>query len=149
MQCRQKSYADRKVYYVAYMVSEKVLLRVSPMKGVIGFGKKGKLRPRHIVPFEVFERIGDVAYKRALPPSLSNVHLLFYVSMLRKYYGDLSHVLYFNMVQLDGDLTYDAEPVAILDRQVPNLISKNIASVKVQWRGQSVEEATWEIEREK
>ncbi|XP_070042625.1 uncharacterized protein [Nicotiana tomentosiformis] len=130
-QYRQKSYADRKVRDVAFMVGERVLLRVSPMKGVMRFGKTGKLRPRYIRPFEILERIGEVAYKLAFPPSLSVVHLVFRVSMLRKYYGDSSHVLNFNTVQLDGDLTYIEVPVAILDRQVRKLKSKNIASMKV------------------
>ncbi|XP_070045533.1 uncharacterized protein [Nicotiana tomentosiformis] len=116
-QSRQKSYVNRKVRYVDYMVGEKVLLRVSPMMGVMRFGKKGKLSPRYIGPFEVLERVGE-------------------------YYGDLSHVLDFSTVQLDGDLTYDVELMTILDRQVQNLRSENIASVKVQWRGQPVEEAT-------
>ena len=81
----------------------------------------------------------EVAYRLALPPSLSGVHPVFYVSKLQKYYGDMSHILDFSTVQLDGYLTYDVEPVAILDRQVRKLRSKNIASVKVQWRGQPVE----------
>ncbi|XP_070036440.1 uncharacterized protein [Nicotiana tomentosiformis] len=106
------------VRHVSYMVGEKVLLRVSPMKGVMRFGKKGKLSPRYIGPFEVLERIREVAYKLALPPSLSRVNPLFHVSMLRKNYGDPSHILDFNTVQLEGDLTYDVESVAILDRQV-------------------------------
>ncbi|XP_070010941.1 uncharacterized protein [Nicotiana sylvestris] len=113
------------------MVGEKVLLKVSPMKGVMRFVKKGKLILRYIGPFEVLERIGEVAYRLALPASLSSVHILFHVSMLRKYVGDTSHVLDCNMIRLDGDLTYDVEPVAILDRQVQKLRSKNIASVKV------------------
>ncbi|XP_070032377.1 uncharacterized protein [Nicotiana tomentosiformis] len=143
-QSKQKSYADKKVHDVAYMVGEKVLLKVFPIKGVMRFEKKGKLSPRHISHFEVLERIGEVAYNLALPPSLSGVHPMFHVSMLLKYYGDLSHVLYFSTVQLDGNLTYDVESVAILDRQVQKLRSKNIASMNVQWRGQPVEEATWE-----
>ncbi|XP_070014657.1 uncharacterized protein [Nicotiana sylvestris] len=118
------------------------------MKGVMRFGKKGKLSPRYIGPFEVLERIGDVTYKLAFPPSLSSVHLEFHVSMLRKYYSDPFDVLDFNMIQLDGDLTYDVEPVTILDRQVRKLRSKNIASVKVQWRNQLVNEATWETKWE-
>ena len=137
-----------KVQDVSYMVDEKVLLKVSPMKGVMRFGKKGKLSPRFIGPFEVLRRIGEVAYELALPPSLSSVHPVFHVSMLRKYIGDPSHVLDFSTVQLDDDLTYDVEPVAILGRQVRKLRSKDIASVKVQWRGRPVEEATWETERE-
>ncbi|XP_070040436.1 uncharacterized protein [Nicotiana tomentosiformis] len=77
------------------------------------------------------QRIGEVAYELALPPSLSGIHLVFHVSMLRKYVGDPSHVLDFSIVQLDGNLIYDVEVVAILDRQVRKLRSKNIASVKV------------------
>ncbi|XP_070008401.1 uncharacterized protein [Nicotiana sylvestris] len=115
------------------MVGEKVLLRVLLMKGVMRFGKKGKLSPRYIDPFEVLERIGEVAYKLELSPSISGVHLVLHVSMLRKYYGDLSHVLDFITVQLDGDLTYDVKPVAILDQQARKLRSKNIALVKFQW----------------
>ncbi|XP_070017263.1 uncharacterized protein [Nicotiana sylvestris] len=130
------------------MVREKVLLTVSPMKGVMRFGKKEKLSPRYIGLFEVFERIGEVAYKLALTPSLSSVHPMFHVFMLQKYVGDPSHVLDFSTVQLDGDLTYDVEPLTILDRQVRKLWSKDIASVKVQLRGQPVKEATWTTERE-
>ncbi|XP_070002014.1 uncharacterized protein [Nicotiana sylvestris] len=133
-QSRQKSYVDRKVCDIAYMVGEKVLLKVTPFKGVMRFGKKGKLSPRYIGLFEVHQRIGEVAYKLAFPPSLWSVHPVFHVSMLWKYVGDPSHVLDFSMVQLDGDLTYDVEPVAILDWQVRKMRSKNIASVKVQWR---------------
>ncbi|XP_070045269.1 uncharacterized protein [Nicotiana tomentosiformis] len=126
------------------MVGERVYLKVSPMKDVMRFERKGKLRPRYIGPFEILERVGEVAYKLAFPPTLSAVHSVFHVSMLRKYYGDLSRVLHFRLVQLVKDLTYIEELVAILDRQVWKLRSKNISSVKVQWRGHTVEEATWE-----
>ncbi|XP_070049057.1 uncharacterized protein [Nicotiana tomentosiformis] len=118
------------------------------MKGVLRFGKKDKLSSRYIGPFEVLKKIGEVAYELALPPNLSGIHPVFHVSMLRKYVGDLSHVLDFSTVQLDGNLTYDVEPVAILNQQVRKLRSKYIASMKVQWRGQPTGEATWEIERE-
>ncbi|XP_070002814.1 uncharacterized protein [Nicotiana sylvestris] len=101
---RQKSYIDRKVRDVAYMVGEKVLLKVSPVNGVMRLGKKGKLRPWYIWPFEVLQKIGEVAYKLFFPPSLSSMHPVFYVFMLQKYVGDL-HVLYFTMVQLNSDLT--------------------------------------------
>ncbi|XP_070034574.1 uncharacterized protein [Nicotiana tomentosiformis] len=111
-----KSYADRKARDVAYMVREKVLRRVLPMKGVMRFERKGKLSPQYIVPFEV--RVGEVAYRLALPSNLSGLHPVFHVSMLRKYYGDPSHVLDFNTAELDKDLTYDVESLAILDRQV-------------------------------
>ncbi|XP_070054090.1 uncharacterized protein [Nicotiana tomentosiformis] len=132
MLSRKKSYVDRKVRDVAYMVREKVLLKVSPMKGVMRFGKKVNLSSRYIKPFEIHEGIGEVAYKLALPPSMSSVHVVFHVFMLRKYFSDPSHILDFSTVQLDADLTYDVELVAILDRQIRKMRSKNIASVKVQ-----------------
>ncbi|XP_070013933.1 uncharacterized protein [Nicotiana sylvestris] len=125
-----------KVHDVSYMVGERVLLRVSPMKGVMRFGKKGKLSSRFIVPLEILRRVGEVAYELALPPSLARVHPVFHVLMLRRCHDDLSHVLDFSSVQLDKDLSYIKEPVAILDMQVRKLRSKNIASVKVQWWGQ-------------
>ncbi|XP_070014135.1 uncharacterized protein [Nicotiana sylvestris] len=145
---RQNIYADWNVRDVALMVGGKVLLKVSPMKGVVRFGKKVNMSYWYIRPFKVLQMIGEVAYKLALPPSLSSVHLVFHVSMLRMYVGNASHVLDFSTVQLDGDLTYDVEPVTILDQQVRKLRSKNIASVKVRWRVPPVEEPTWETERE-
>ncbi|XP_070034864.1 uncharacterized protein [Nicotiana tomentosiformis] len=104
-------------------------------KGVMRFAKKGKLSPRFIGPFEVLRRVGEVAYEVALPPSLARVHPVFYVSKLWKYHGDPAHVLDFSLIQLDKDLSYVEEPVAILDRHVRKLRSKNIISVKAQWRG--------------
>ncbi|XP_070054385.1 uncharacterized protein [Nicotiana tomentosiformis] len=145
---RQKSYADRRTRDVAYMVGEKVLLSVLLIKGVMRFRKKGKLSPLYSGTFEVLERVGEVDYKLASPPSLSGVHPMYHVSMLRKYYGDPSHVLDINTIQLDEELTYDVEPLAILDRQVQKLRSKNIAPVKVHWRSQPIEKATREIEQE-
>ncbi|XP_070013958.1 uncharacterized protein [Nicotiana sylvestris] len=112
------------------------------------FGKKVMLSPRFIGPFEILKQVGEVAYELDLPPSLAGVHPVFHVSMLQRYHSDPSHVLEFTSVQLDKDLSYVEEPVAILDMQVRKLRSKDIASVKVQWRGQPVEEATWETERD-
>ncbi|XP_070057435.1 uncharacterized protein [Nicotiana tomentosiformis] len=130
-QSRHKSYTDQKVRDVAFMVGERVLQWVSPMNGVMRFGKKGKLSPRYIGPFEIHETVGEVTYKLTLPSILSEVHPVFHVSMPRKNYGDPFHVLDFISVQLDKDLTYVDEPVVMLDRQVQKLRSKNIASVKV------------------
>ncbi|XP_070050580.1 uncharacterized protein [Nicotiana tomentosiformis] len=115
-QSAQKSYADKKARDVTYIVDEKVLLRVSSMKGMMRFRKKGKLSPRYIGPFEMLEKVGEVTYRLVFPPSLSGVHPVFHVSMLQKYYVDLSHVLDFSTVQLNKDLTYDVEPISILDR---------------------------------
>ena len=116
------------------------------MKGVMRFGKKGKLSLRFIGPFEILSRVGEVAYKLALPPSLSVVHPVFHVSMLRKYIPDESHVLSLDSVELGPNLTFEEEPIAILDRQIRKLRTKEIASVKVQWKHRSVGEATWETE---
>ncbi|XP_070030051.1 uncharacterized protein [Nicotiana sylvestris] len=112
-QSRQKSYADQKAWDVSSMVGEKVLLNVSPMKGIMRFGKKGKLSSRFICPFEVLRQIGKVAYEIALPPNLWGVHPVFDVSMLWRYHADLSHVLDFSTIQLDESLGYEEEPVKI------------------------------------
>ncbi|XP_070045089.1 uncharacterized protein [Nicotiana tomentosiformis] len=114
------------------MVGEKVLFKVPPMKGIMRFGKKGKLSPRFIVSFDVLRRVGEVVYELALPPSLSGVHPIFHVSMLWKYHAGRSHVLDYNTVQLDEILGYKEEPIAINDRQVRQLRSKKISAVKVQ-----------------
>ena len=92
-QSRQKSYADRKSRDLEFMVGERVLLKVSPMKGVMRFAKKVKLSPRYIDPFEIVECIGEVAYQLALPPGLSGVHPVFHISMLKKYYQGGDHVI--------------------------------------------------------
>ena len=112
------------------------------MKGVMRFGKKGKLSPRFIGPFEILERIGEVAYKLALPPSLASVHNVFHVSMLKKYIPDPSHVL---QPQAE-DLTYEEYPVVIADRQVRQLRTKEIPMVKVLWSNHTAEDCTWETE---
>ncbi|XP_070050660.1 uncharacterized protein [Nicotiana tomentosiformis] len=106
------------------MEGEKVLLKVSPMKGIMRFGKNGKLSPRFIGQFEVLRRVGEVAYELSLPPSLSGVHPVFLVSMLRKYHADRLHVLDYSMVQLYESLGCEEKPVAILDRQVRQLRSR-------------------------
>ncbi|GAV75852.1 Chromo domain-containing protein [Cephalotus follicularis] len=110
------------------------------------FGKKGKLTPRFIGPFEILERVGDVAYRLALPPSLSDVHNVFHVSMLRKYHPDPYHVLQWEPLELRTDLSFEEIPIRILDRRIKQLRSKTIPLVKVLWQYHGVEEATWERE---
>nr|XP_016467862.1 PREDICTED: uncharacterized protein LOC107790450 [Nicotiana tabacum] len=105
------------------MAGEKVLLRVPPMKGAMWLGKKGKLSPRFIGPFEILKTVGEVVYRLELPPSLVGVHLLFHISMLRKYHEDKLYVLDFNTVQLDETQTYEEKPVVILDLQVRTIAS--------------------------
>ena len=116
------------------------------MKGVMRFGKKGKLSPRYIGPYQITKRFGQVAYELELPQELSMVHPAFHVSMLRKCIGDPSRITPIEDVQVKEDLTYEEVPIAILDRQVRKLRNKEIASVKVLWRNQQAEEITWEAE---
>ncbi|XP_062103888.1 uncharacterized protein LOC133815008 [Humulus lupulus] len=117
-QSRQKSYADLKRKHVEFEVGDHVFLPVTPRKGISvkRFGKKGKLSPRYVGPFEIFDRVGNVAYRVALPPSLSGVHNVFHVSQLQKYVYNPSHVLSYETLGLQEDLSFDESPVKILDR---------------------------------
>ena len=143
---RQKSYADLKRKDIEYEVGDKVFLKVSRWRKVLRFGKKGKLSPRFIGPYEVLERIGPVAYRLTLPPELAKLHNVFHVSMLRKYRSDESHILPVQEIQVQEDLSYDEEPKAILDREVKQLWNKQVPLVKVFWKHHGREEATWEPE---
>ena len=145
---RQKSYADPKRRDIEFHVGNYVFLKVSPMKGVMRFGKNKKLALRYIRPFEILERVVMVAYRLALPPNMSQVHPVFHVSMLRKYISDPSLVLQPQSVELNENLTFEGETVAIVDYQVRQLRSKVIPMVKVLWTSNSVEEHTWETEAE-
>ena len=139
---RQKSYADPKRKDVLFFVGDLVFLKVSPMKGVMRFGKKGKLAPRYIGLFEIRSRVGEVAYRLVLPPELSRIHSVFHVSMLRKYIADPSHVLQPQTVELSEDLTYEEFPVAIVDRQIRQLRTKDIPMVKVLWSNHMAKDCT-------
>ncbi|KAJ8771338.1 hypothetical protein K2173_026515 [Erythroxylum novogranatense] len=108
------------------------------------FGKKGKLSPRYVGPYEIFERIIPLAYRLALPPELSQIHDVFHVSMLRRYRSNPSHVIQVSDIQLRDDLSYEEIPVAILDTKDKVLRNKTVQLVKVLWRNHAVEEATWE-----
>ncbi|KAJ8750345.1 hypothetical protein K2173_014260 [Erythroxylum novogranatense] len=141
-QDRMKSYVDAHRKEMEYEVGEKVFLKMSPWKGVLRFGKKGKLSPRYVGPYEIFERIGSLAYRLALPPELSQIHDVFHVSMLRRYRSDPSHIIQASEVQLRDDLSYEELPVEILDTKEKVLRNKTVQLVKVLWRNHSVEEAT-------
>ncbi|KAL4028513.1 hypothetical protein IC575_011710 [Cucumis melo] len=145
-QSRQKSYADVRRKDLEFEVGDKVFLKVAPMRGVLRFERRGKLSPRFVGPFEILERIGPVAYRLALPPSLSTVHDVFHVSMLRKYVPDPSHVVDYEPLEIDENLSYTEQPVEVLAREVKTLRNKEIPLVKVLWRNHRVEEATWERE---
>ena len=92
-QSRQKSYTNRRRQPLEFEAGDHVFLKVIPKRGVVRFDKRVKLSSRFIGPFEILERVGTIAYRLALPPSLSSVHEVFHVSMLRKYTGDLDHVV--------------------------------------------------------
>ena len=147
-QSRQKSYADVRRKSLLFEVGDPVFLKVTPMKGVLRFRLKGKLSPKLIGPFEILERVGPVAHKLALPPTLSRVHDVFHVSMLRKYIMDPIHVIDYEPLQLNEDLSYEEKSVRILAREVKTLRNRSIAFVKVLWRNHHSEEATWEREDE-
>ncbi|XP_062085358.1 uncharacterized protein LOC133791445 [Humulus lupulus] len=146
--CRQKSYADLNRKHVEFEVGDHVFLRVTPRKGISmkRFGKRGKLSPRYVRPFEILDRVDNVAYRVAVPPSLSGVHNVFHVSQLRKYVSDPSHELSYETLGLQEDLSFDERPVKILDRKDKVLRNKTISLVKVLWRNNVVEETTWELE---
>lgn len=130
-QSRQKIYADTRRRRLDFEVGDHVFLKVSSMKGVIHFGKKGKLTPRFIGPFQILDRVGMVAYCLALPTPLAGVHNVFHISMLKKYVLDPSHIIKWEQVQLSEDATYVLWPTRILDRKEQLLRSKVIPLVKV------------------
>ncbi|XP_068323194.1 uncharacterized protein [Pyrus communis] len=143
-QDRQKSLDDRHATDRVYNVGDWVFFKLSPWKGVLRFGKKGKLSPRYIGPYQITERVDEVVYRLELPPELAKVHDVFHVSMLCHYVSDPSHVLPPQPLEINPDLTYDEEPVTILDWKDKVLRNKTARLVKVLWRNHSVDEAIWE-----
>ncbi|GKA83173.1 putative reverse transcriptase domain-containing protein [Tanacetum coccineum] len=118
---RQKSYADLKRKPMEFQVGDKVMLKVSPWKGVVRFGKRGKLNPRYVGPFKVLEKVGSVAYKLELPQELSRVHNTFHVSNLKKCYADEPLAVPLDGLHFDDKLQFVEEPVEIMDREVKRL----------------------------
>ena len=114
-QDRQRKYADPARKDVSFQIGESVLLKVSPWKGLTRFGKKGKLAPRYIGPFEILNRVGKVAYELALPPQYQHVHNVFHVSFLKKYNPDVNHVIEYEPIEIQKDLSYVEQPIKILD----------------------------------
>ena len=115
-----------------------------PKRGVLRFGKRGKLSQRFIGPFEILERVGNVAYRLDLPPSMSSVHEVFHVSMLRRYTPDPAHVVYWGEIEVDMDVTFEEGPVCIMDSRDQVLRRKTVRLVRVLWQHRGVEESTWE-----
>ena len=130
-QSRQKSYADVRHRPLEFKVGDHVFLKVMPKRGVVRFGKRGKLSPRFIRPFEILERVGNVAYRLALPPSISGVHEVFHVSMLWRYTPDLAHVVDWGEIEVDTDGTFDEGPVCNMDSRDQVLRRKSVRLVRV------------------
>ncbi|GJT81653.1 putative reverse transcriptase domain-containing protein [Tanacetum coccineum] len=143
---RQRSYANVRRKPLEFQVGDRVMLKVSPRKGVILFGKRGKLNPRYIEPFKILERIGPVAYKLKLPEELRNVHNTFHVSNLKKCLSDESLVIPMKELRLDDKLNFVEEPVEIMDREIKQLKQRRIPIVKVRWNSKRGPEFTWERE---
>ncbi|GJR82656.1 putative reverse transcriptase domain-containing protein [Tanacetum coccineum] len=143
---RQKSYADLKRKPMEFQVGDRVMLKVSPWKGVVCFSKRGKLNPRYVGPFKVLEKVGSIAYKLELPQELSRVHNTFHVSNLKKCYSDEPLAVPLEGLHIDDKLRFVEEPVEIMDREVKWLKQSRIPIVKVRWNSRRGPEFTWERE---
>nr|GFB53440.1 putative reverse transcriptase domain-containing protein [Tanacetum cinerariifolium] len=140
---RQKSYADLKRKPMEFQVGDKVMLKVLPWKGVIRFGKQGKLNPRYVRPFKVLKKVKVVAYKVELPQELSRVHNTFHVSNLKKCYSDDPLVIPLEGLQLNEKLHFVEEPIEFMDREVKQLRRSRVLIVKVRWNSRRGPEFTW------
>ncbi|XP_027098994.1 uncharacterized protein [Coffea arabica] len=145
-QSRQKSYANNPRKDLEFTVGDLVFLKVTPLKASLMTGKGKKLQSRFVGPYKIIQRVGIVAYKLELPPSLSQIHNVFHVSILKKYHPDPSHILQPESIEIDETLTYEEKSVKLLDRKVKELRNKQIPLLKVLWRNHGLEEATWEVE---
>ncbi|GKD34490.1 hypothetical protein Tco_1249999, partial [Tanacetum coccineum] len=143
---RLKSYADLKRKPMEFQVRDKVMLKVFPWKGVVRFGKRGKLSPRYVGPFKVLEKVGSVAYKLELPQELSRVHNTFHVSNLKKCYANEPLAVPLDGLHFDDKLQFVEEPVEIMDREVKQLRQIRVPIVKVRWNSRRGPEFTWERE---
>ncbi|GKA55648.1 putative reverse transcriptase domain-containing protein, partial [Tanacetum coccineum] len=145
-QDRQKSYTDLKRKPMEFEVRDRVMLKVSPWKGVVRFGKRGKLNPRYVGPFNVLANVGKVAYRLELPQELSRVHHTFHVSNLKKCYVDELLAMLLEGVHIDDMLQFMEEPVEIMKREIKRLKQSQIPLVKVRWNSRRDPEFTWERE---
>ncbi|GJZ87068.1 putative reverse transcriptase domain-containing protein [Tanacetum coccineum] len=143
---RQKSYANIRRKPMVFQVGDMVMLKVSPWKGVVRFGKRGKLNPRYVGPFKVIERVRTVAYKLELPQQLSRVHNTFHVSNLKKCLSDESLVIPLEELRVDDKLHFVEEPVEVMDREIKQLKKSRIPIIKVRWNSKRGPEFTWERE---
>ncbi|GJU65693.1 putative reverse transcriptase domain-containing protein [Tanacetum coccineum] len=143
---RQKSSADKRRKPLEFSVGDYVLLKVSHWKGVVHFGKKGKLTPRFVGPFEIIEKVGPVAYRLHLPEELDGVHDTFHASNLKNCLADPTLQVPVDEIQVDAKLNFMEEPVDILEKGFKKLKQSRIAIVKVRWNLKRGPEFTWERE---
>ena len=129
-----------------FQVGDRVLLKVSPWKGMIHFGKCGKLNPRYIGPFEILSRINPVAYKLKLPHELSNIHPTFHMSNLKKCLSNGNLVIPLDEIEINESLHFTEEPVEIMYREIKRRKQSRIPIVKVRWNAKRGPEFTWERE---
>ncbi|GJU99828.1 putative reverse transcriptase domain-containing protein [Tanacetum coccineum] len=139
---RQKSYADLKRKPMDFQVGDRVTLKVSPWKGVVRFGKRGKLNSRYIGPFKVLSKVGDVAYRIKLPQQLSRVHNTFHVLNLKRCLSDESLVILLDGLRIDDKLHFVEEPMEIMDREIKQLKRSRIPIIKVRWNSKRGPEFT-------
>ncbi|GAU50199.1 hypothetical protein TSUD_408870 [Trifolium subterraneum] len=142
-QSRQKSYADHRRRPIEFDEGDHVFLRVTPKLGLRGVFKTKKLAPRYIGSYQILKRVGPVAYQLALPPSMSRMHDVFHVSQLRKFIPDPFVPVELENIDLQPDLTYQPDPIRIVDRDVKALRNKKIPIVKVEWSQSPDGEFTW------
>ncbi|GKC37661.1 putative reverse transcriptase domain-containing protein [Tanacetum coccineum] len=143
---RQKSYADVRRKPLEFQVGDKVMLKVSPWKGVIRFGKRGKLNPRYIGPFKMLAKVETVAYRLEFPQQLSRVHSTFHVSNLKKCLSDEPLAIPLDEIHIDDKLHFIKERVEIMDHEVKRLKQSHIPIIKVRWNSRRGPEFTWERE---
>nr|GEX40542.1 putative reverse transcriptase domain-containing protein [Tanacetum cinerariifolium] len=143
---RQKSYADVRRKSLEFQVGDKFMLKVSPWKGVVRFGKRRKLNPCYIGPFKVLEKVGTIAYRLELPKQLSRVHSTFHVSNLKKCLSDEPLAIPLDELHIDDKLRFVKEPVEIMDREIKQLKQSRILIIKVRWNSKRGPEFTWERE---
>nr|GEU62351.1 putative reverse transcriptase domain-containing protein [Tanacetum cinerariifolium] len=130
---RQNNYVDLKRKPMDFQVGDRVMLKVSPWKRVVRFGKRGKLNPRYIKSFKVLSKVGDIAYRLELPQQLSRVHNTFHVLNLKKYLSDESLVNPLEELRIDDKLHFVKEPVEIMNHEIKQLKMSRIPIIKVRW----------------
>ncbi|GJX41163.1 hypothetical protein Tco_0256153 [Tanacetum coccineum] len=146
---RKKSLADKNRMPMEFQVGVMVMLKVSSWKGVIRFGKWGKLNPRYIGPFKVLTKVGTVTYRLELPDQLSRVHSTFHVSTLKKCYANEPLAISLDEIQINDKLNFIEEPFEIMEHEVKQLKKSSIPIVKVCWNLNRGPQFTWEREDQK